>query len=103
MRDFKVIWEDSDPQRLILLEDFGDCHSIVMFGDDYHNSILGRVEGFRDALVYLDITHTWSVAEIDDFGNDYEPKVTRNSKGGFSYERGNEVIELEFEEEEYNG
>ena len=68
-RDFITIVEDSDPQRTYLIEDYcGTYTEIVMFGDEYHDQIGAKIEGFLSGIAFAGIDFSHRTFSAERFG-----------------------------------
>lgn len=57
-RTFEVV-TFPDSEGMSLCEIVDDKEVFIMYGDDYHDKIEYRIEGFFDGLSYMDVkTHT---------------------------------------------
>lgn len=76
IRNFVTIREEGDPQRAFLLENYnGRWFETIMFGDEYHDGISDKIEGFLEGIAFagIDFTHRTFIAS--DFGGDYTVKL----------------------------
>lgn len=68
-REFIIIRENNDPQRSHFLENYCGSFDTIMYGDEYHEGISDKIEGFVQALEYLNINYTLREFCADDFGS----------------------------------
>lgn len=75
---FTVIRFEGPNETIVVLVDEKD--KPIMVGDDYHDAIKRKIEGFFDALNYIGIEH--EITELTTFESYYESKY---------YERGDNI------------
>lgn len=71
MKKFIYILENNDPQHGALLEltELGELKDIFI-GDDYHNKICEKVEGFIGCLELYQLEHLICEIEVDELDSD---------------------------------
>lgn len=99
IREFVIIRENADPQRQFLLEDFSGTFDILLFGDEYHDEISGRIAGFLEGVSYSGIDYILTSYECDFFGEDEKINIRKipfnDFRSGFEIVSENgETIEL---------
>ena len=71
VRNFVTIREDDDPQRAYLLEVFcGNHYDVISYGDEYHDNIRAKIEGFLEGLDFAGVNFAHRLFTAEYLGND---------------------------------
>lgn len=97
MKKFIYILENNDPQHATLLEltELGELKTILV-GDDYHDKICEKVEGFIECLNLYQLEHSISEIELDELDSDTFYREGFSINGGSIYLGDEEIGVLVF-------